>query len=143
MIEFNATFIIAMLSFVAFICIMNTIFYKPILSIIKKREEYILSNNQESEQLEKTANEFKQTHATKIEEKHYECRTRLKNIIDSEQNKASEEIKTAKENSKNEILKQREELHKQEENLRATLKSTVIDNLASDITNKITKGVLS
>ena len=38
MMEFNATFLIAMLSFVVFIMIMNAIFYNPILSIIRKRE---------------------------------------------------------------------------------------------------------
>ena len=44
MVEFNATFLIAMLSFVVFIMIMNAIFYNPILDIMRKREEYINSN---------------------------------------------------------------------------------------------------
>lgn len=44
MLEFNATFLISILSFVIFIFIMNSIFYKPILSIIRKRNEYINSN---------------------------------------------------------------------------------------------------
>ena len=41
MLEFNATFIIAMISFVVFIFIMNTIFYKPILNIIEERKKLI------------------------------------------------------------------------------------------------------
>ena len=44
MIEFNATFIVSMISFVVFIFIMNMIFYKPILTIIRKRENYIKDN---------------------------------------------------------------------------------------------------
>ena len=45
MFEFNATFIIAMASFIVFIIIMNAILYKPILSIIEKRQSYIDDNN--------------------------------------------------------------------------------------------------
>lgn len=45
MFEFNATFIIAMASFIVFIIIMNSILYKPILSIIEKRQSYIDDNN--------------------------------------------------------------------------------------------------
>lgn len=44
MFEFNATFLIAMLSFVVFIIIMNAIFYKPILGIISERESFINKN---------------------------------------------------------------------------------------------------
>ena len=44
MLEFNATFIVAMLSFIVFITIMNAIFYKPILSVIEKRKDFIDSN---------------------------------------------------------------------------------------------------
>ena len=51
MIEFNATFLIAMLSFVVFILIMNAIFYQPILNIIRKRDDYIDSNYADSKEL--------------------------------------------------------------------------------------------
>ena len=44
MFEFNATLIVAMISFVVFMFIMNAIFYRPILNIIKKRDDYINSN---------------------------------------------------------------------------------------------------
>ena len=51
MIEFNATFIVAMISFIVFIFIMNIIFYRPILSIIKKREDYMNNNHNEAKEL--------------------------------------------------------------------------------------------
>lgn len=44
MFEFNATFIIAMFSFVVFIMIMNAILYKPVLKVINERQTYIDDN---------------------------------------------------------------------------------------------------
>ena len=55
MIEFNATFLVAMLSFVVFIMIMNAIFYRPILNIMRKRDEYINSNYDEAKELSEQA----------------------------------------------------------------------------------------
>ena len=52
MLEFNATFIVAIISFAVFIVIMNAIFYRPILEIIKKRDDYINSNYFDTEKNE-------------------------------------------------------------------------------------------
>ena len=41
MLEFNATFLVSMISFIVFIIIMNAIFYKPILGVIEERENFI------------------------------------------------------------------------------------------------------
>ena len=68
MIEFNATFIVAMLSFVLFIMIMNAIFYKPVLNIMRKREEYINSNYQEAKEFSQRAEEFNTQRNEKIKE---------------------------------------------------------------------------
>ena len=42
--EFNATFIVAFISFVIFIIIMNYILYKPINGIVEKRKNIIDEN---------------------------------------------------------------------------------------------------
>ncbi len=55
MFEFNATFLIAMISFVVFIIIMNAILYKPILSIIAQRQNYIDDNNSAAQNSKKQA----------------------------------------------------------------------------------------
>ena len=67
MMEFNATFLIAMLSFVVFIMIMNAIFYNPIC-IIRKREDYINSNYEDAKRFENSAQEFNTTRAAKLEQ---------------------------------------------------------------------------
>lgn len=45
MLEFNATFFIAMISFVIFMIIMNAILYKPLERIVKERRDLIDKNN--------------------------------------------------------------------------------------------------
>ena len=49
MLEFNATFFIAMVSFVVFMVIMNAILYKPLERIVKERQDLIDKNHQKAQ----------------------------------------------------------------------------------------------
>lgn len=68
--EFNATFIVSLISFAVFIVIMNTILYAPINDIVQKRKEYIDENYntaskncaQKESILEKRNNDLKNAH---------------------------------------------------------------------------------
>ena len=42
--EFDATFLIAAISFIVFVFIMNKIFYAPILNIMKARQDFVEEN---------------------------------------------------------------------------------------------------
>ena len=42
--EFNATFIVSIISFVVFVLIMNKIFYVPITKIVEEREKKLKEN---------------------------------------------------------------------------------------------------
>lgn len=138
MIEFNATFLIAMLSFVVFILIMNSIFYKPILAIIRKRDDYINSNYEDSKRFTASAEELNTTRAAKLEQTQEKCRHEFKTVVDKVQSEAGEKIKAAKENSKAVIQAKKEELQKEEESLKATVKDSVVKDLASSIVSKLT-----
>lgn len=48
--EFNATFIVAFISFIIFTIIMNVILYKPINGIVQKRKELVDANYQEADE---------------------------------------------------------------------------------------------
>ena len=138
MIEFNATFLVAMLSFVVFILIMNAIFYNPILSIMRKRNAYIDSNYQESKDFEKSAQEYEQTHSQKIEETQERCRLDFKKQIESEQTKSVNEIKSKKDSIKSELKTKKEDLESKENKLRKEMQENVVNNLADLITEKLT-----
>ncbi len=124
MFEFNATLIVAMFSFVVFMFIMNAIFYRPILNIIRKRENYVNDNY-----------EAAKTFETKAEEYNTEYQTKLK--IDNAQKKSFKTTQEANEKAKIEITSNKELIEKNKNELIDNINSNIINNLASDIVRKI------
>ena len=137
MIEFNATFLVAMFSFVVFILIMNAIFYNPILGIIRKREDYISSNYEDSKRFEEDAKEYRDTHAAKMEQVQDRCRHEFKTSINSAQNIANDKIKVAKEKTKQIIQSKKNQLLNDEKQLQDKINNTVVKELASTIASKL------
>lgn len=136
MIEFNATFLVAMLSFVVFIMIMNAIFYRPILNIMRKRAEYINSNYDEAKELSEQAEKLDIKKAETIQQTQNECRTEIKNVVENAQGLASKNVQDARTEVKNEIQLKKDSLVRESEALEGVLKSSVVTDLASSITSK-------
>mgnify|MGYP004505846897 FL=1 len=136
MIEFNATFLVAMLSFVVFIMIMNAIFYRPILNIMRKRDEYINSNYDEAKELSEQAEKLDIKKAETIQQTQNECRTEIKNVVENAQGLASKNVQDAITEVKNEIQLKKDSLVRESEALEGVLKSSVVTDLASSITSK-------
>lgn len=136
MIEFNATFLVAMLSFVVFIMIMNAIFYRPILSIMRKRDEYINSNYDEAKELSEQAEKLDIKKSETIQQTQNECRTEIKNVVENAQGLASKNVQDARTEVKNEIQLKKDSLVRESEALEGVLKSSVVTDLASSITSK-------
>lgn len=136
MIEFNATFLVAMLSFVVFIMIMNAIFYRPILNIMRKRDEYINSNYDEAKELSEQAEKLDIKKAETIQQTQNECRTEIKNVVENAQGLASRNVQDARTDVKNEIQLKKDSLVRESEALEGVLKSSVVTDLASSITSK-------
>lgn len=136
MIEFNATFLVAMLSFVVFIMIMNAIFYRPILNIMRKRDEYINSNYDESKKLSEQAEKLDIKKAETIQQTQNECRTEIKNVVENAQGLASKNVQDARTEVKNEIQLKKDSFVRESEALEGVLKSSVVTDLASSITSK-------
>lgn len=137
MIEFNATFLVAMLSFVVFIMIMNAIFYRPILNVMRKREEYINSNYDEAKNNSEESQKLDTERAEKIQQTQNQCRTDIKNIVEEAQNIASKNAQEARVKVKDEIQSRKDSLTRESEALEGALKSSVVTDLASSITSKL------
>lgn len=136
MIEFNATFLVAMLSFVVFIFIMNAIFYNPILSIMRKRESYINSNYEDAKKYSAKAEEFLAERNDKLNKTKIKCRNNVKNVVNKAQEMATEKTRAAKDQAKSKIQSKKEALLKDEQVLKNAVKSTVVNDLANSITSK-------
>jgi F0F1-type ATP synthase membrane subunit b/b' len=107
------------------------------LEIIRKREDYINSNYEDSKRFETDADEYKATHASKLKQTQDKCRREFKKAVEKAQNKATDKIKMAKENSRFEILQKKEKLVQEETLLKQEVKHTVVKTLASSIASKI------
>lgn len=137
MVEFNATFLTALLSFALFIIIMNAIFYKPVLSIIRKRENYINSNYDKAQDFAQKTRENENIRCEKIEQTQRKCRKEIQNIVNLAHEEANKKTQEAREKSKAEILSGKDKLTRQEKELEETVNNTVVNDLASSITSKI------
>lgn len=134
--EFNATFIVAAISFIVFTIIMNAIFYKPLQKIVSEREKFIDETNKEAKlhrekseailrdkehKIEKTKNDAKKI----IVDKADEVKAKKAALASEAQQKAVQVIGTAK-----------DELQKSQNEAQVVL-SGEAKNLALDISSKI------
>lgn len=136
MLEFNATFIVSMVSFIIFIMIMNTIFYKPIFKIINERQNFIDEHNNDAKNSREQAKDLltqKENRLNRalseskkiISDKVLATNCEAKAITEKAKAETAEKIQTAKENIK-----------VQELNTSGALKNNIKD-LAEIISSKI------
>lgn len=137
MIEFNATFLVAMLSFVVFMFIMNAIFYRPILNIIRKREDYIESNYKDAKDISQKAQEITNEYNEKLSKAKDDARHDTALKIEAVQKEEFSKIQQAKENSKTEIQSRKEKMEADTLELKEHVNSEVVSDIANDITSKI------
>lgn len=135
MLEFNATFIVAMLSFIVFITIMNAIFYKPILSVIEKRKDFIDSNYIDAKNSKDQAELILSNKEKRLEET---AKTSKKIILEKTadaEEKSKKLINTAK-------LQYKEKIDDAKENLKIQKKSVDMNKSIEDIAESISKKLL-
>ncbi len=137
MLEFNATFIVAIISFAVFIVIMNAIFYRPILEIIKKRDDYINSNYFDTEKNESETKYQKTNYSNSLTETQQKCIKDYINAKEQTHNFALENLKKARIEAKEKITSNKQSLIAQENQLMKTLEENSIDDIAMSITSKI------
>ncbi len=66
--EFNATFLVSAISFIAFVFIMNAILYEPVIKIMEEREAFLKSNYDETEEARSTMKSIAEKKQTELAE---------------------------------------------------------------------------
>lgn len=154
MLEFNATFIVSMVSFIIFIMIMNTIFYKPIFKIINERQNFIDEHNndaknsreqakdlltQKENRLNRALSESKKIVSDKVLATNCEAKA----ITEKAKAETAEKIQTAKENIKVQELNTSGALKNNIKDLAEVISSKIlgenvtIDNIDNDEIHKV------
>ena len=132
--EFDATFLIAAISFVVFVFIMNAIFYAPIMRIMEERNKAVENNFNNAKKLNEETQKQEEYHKNELEISRNEARV----MLDSEMQKMKSEKSKAINEYKNELF---DNISKEKENLmnsaleaKETLKDNVVD-IAKNISN--------
>ena len=136
MLEFNATFLVSMISFIVFIIIMNAIFYKPIFKVINEREKYINDRYDDTKNSKDKAQKLLDEKDKRLNETLFEA----KKIVTDRVNQANEEAKTKTDNAKTDSAKKiesaKKELLSEKQQIADALKNNV-KTLAETISFKI------
>lgn len=136
MFEFNATFLIAMVSFVLFIIIMNKILYEPILSVINERQDYIDKNNNAALDSKNMTKSILDDKEKKLNDAAIASKKLISERVIQENNNSATLTEDARIKSVSDIDSAKKDLQNEVEQAKKALKNSVKD-LAENISSKI------
>lgn len=136
MFEFNATFLIAMVSFVLFIIIMNKILYEPILSVINERQDYIDKNNNAALDSKNMTKSILDDKEKKLNDAAIASKKLISERVIQENNTSAKLTEDARIKSLSDIDSAKKDLQHEVEQTKEALKNNVKD-LAENISSKI------
>lgn len=135
--EFNATFLVSIISFILFTVIMNKIFYKPLEKIMSEREQYIDETlkaaqyssdkadaiiNDKEERLKKSTVDAKQIINAKISE----ANEFANGLLSNAKQKSQSDIETAKQALTKDALELDNNLEPEIRNLAGVISSKIL-----------------
>ena len=132
--EFNATLLISAISFILFVIIMNKIFYKPILKVMKERQAFVEQNYNEASNFQRIADERTQFRENKLEESRNSSREKIAKEAQELKDARNKELASYKEEVYSNIHQQKEEMRNSAIAAKEVLKEKVVD-IAKDISD--------
>lgn len=136
MLEFNATFFVAMFSFIIFMLIMNSILYKPLSKIIEQRENIINNNYADTQTTNERIKDLENQHRENIEETKLIAREQFNQKLNNYKAQKDNIIESAKSIAKKDLAIAQAELAGDAKTAKVVLKSKIL-SLASLVTSKI------
>lgn len=136
MLEFNATFFVAMFSFIIFMMIMNSVLYKPLARIQKERAEIIQKENDATRLTEEKTENLKQQQQANIEKSRLVARDNFNKKVYEYKERKETILSTARDLAKKDLAISNAELEGDEKEARLLLK-TQINDLASAVASKV------
>lgn len=134
--EFNATFIVATISFIVFVLIMNKILYRPVSTVVEMRENLINGNYNAAKLSQNKATQIYTDRDEKLNRNAAENKKLTNEKVAEANLKAKEKTTEAKLNSIEQINSAKVNLQQQSEKLNNELQGR-IDEFADNISAKI------
>lgn len=134
--EFDATFLIAVISFVVFVVIMNKIFYAPILKIMQERQNIVEANFQTAKEINAETQKQTEYHTSQLEKSRNEARQKIAEASLQFKQERSKEISEYKNELYGKINKEKENLKNSAYEAGEVLKDNIVD-IAKEISHKV------
>lgn len=136
MLEFNATFFVAMFSFIIFMLMMNSILYKPLSKIAQQRENIIKGNYCDAQLTNEKIDDLNNQHRTNLEETRAIAKEQFNKDINNYKLQKNSIIENAKLVWGKDYAIKQAQLEGEEKSAKIVLKSQIL-NLASLIASKL------
>ena len=134
--EFDATFLIAVISFIVFVIIMNKIFYAPILKVMQERQKVVEDNFNAAKELNEETQKHTEYHNSELEKSREEARQKIAAASQQFKQERSQEISEYKTELYGNIVKEKETLKNSALEAKEILKDNVVD-IAKEISHKL------
>ncbi|MCD7879601.1 MAG: ATP synthase F0 subunit B [Candidatus Gastranaerophilales bacterium] len=134
--EFDATFLIAVISFIVFVVIMNKIFYEPVLKIMQQRQELVNQNFISAKITKKTVQEKTVQYDSELEKSRDEARNEIADKSKQFKDESSKILAGYKEELYSDVLNEKENLKNSALAAKDVLKNSIV-NVARDVSIKI------
>ena len=134
--EFNATFLVSIISFIMFTIIMNMIFYGPLEKVITERQEFIDGTSNDARNMSEQADKIQAERENRLSKAHNDAKKIISENVSNANESAKKLTDEAKKQSSENILSAKTELNNQAEQTKELLKGNVKE-LAEIISQKI------
>ena len=134
--EFNATFLVTIISFIVFVFLMNKILYEPMLRIVAQRRAFVDENLQAADDNHKKADEISAQKEEKLKVARSDAKNKYSEAVDEFKSKKESIVKQAQTDAEGEFNKAYEGLINLSNETKEGLKGRMTD-LANDIVEKV------
>jgi len=134
--EFNGTFFVSIISFLAFVLIMNKMLYEPVHKIVRERNSFIDGNYAAANENNTKADELEKEHDEKIVEAKEDARGKYNEMLAGYKEQRTNIVKDAQNKSHDELESAYSNLNNVSNEAKENLKWKMTD-LANDIVEKV------
>lgn len=134
--EFDATFLVAVISFILFVFVMNKIFYAPILNIMQERQKLVEDNFTSAKHTNEETDKKVKYRDDELEKSRDEARNKIAQESQRLKQERSKVISEYKDELFGNISKEKENLRNSALAAKETLKDNVVD-IAKDISQRL------
>lgn len=134
--EFNATFLASIISFLVFVFLMNKILYSPMEKIVRERQKFIDENFNSADENYKKADGLEHQREEKLVGAKNEARSKYNDSVNGFKAQKADILKQAQDKTNAELEEEYQKLNNISNDTKEGLKGRMTD-LANDIVEKV------